>query len=49
MALAQDTGEFLKASELSERKAFAETFVREIAGMPGKAVIRYNVPIPDDG
>ena len=46
--LAQDMGEFLKESELSERKAFAETFVREIVVMPGKAVIHYAVPMPGD-
>ena len=40
--------EFLKGSELHERRVFAETFVREIAVMPGKAVVRYNVPMPDD-
>ena len=45
---AQDKGEFLNESELSERKAFAETFVREIVVMPGKGLIRYNVPMPGD-
>ena len=44
VARAQDMTEFLKESELSERKAFAETFVREIVVMPGKAVVRYKVP-----
>ena len=34
VARAQDVGEFLKESELSERKAFAETFVREIGSSP---------------
>ena len=29
-----------------ERRAFAETFVSEIVVMPGKAVIRYSVPMP---
>ena len=48
VARAQDTGEFLKESELSERKAFAETFVREIVVTPGKAVIHYAVPMPGD-
>ena len=45
VARAQDMTEFLKESELSERKAFAETFVTEIVVMPGKAVIRYTIPI----
>ena len=48
VARAQDMGEFLKESALSERKAFAETFISEIVVMPGKAVIRYNVPMPVD-
>ena len=45
---AQDMSEFLKDSELTERRAFIETFVKEIAVMPGKAVVRYTVPMPDD-
>ena len=45
---AQDVGEFLRESELSERKAFAETFVKEMVVMPGKAVVRYAVPTADD-
>jgi len=45
VAKAQDMGEFLKESELSERKAFAEAFIREIVVMPGKAVVYYTIPI----
>ena len=45
VARAQDMGEFLRESELSERRAFAETFVREIVVMPGKAVVHYTIPI----
>ena len=48
MVRAQDMHEFLKESELSERRAFAETFVKDIVVMPVKAVIRYKVPMPDD-
>ena len=48
VARAQDMGEFQKESDLSERKAFAETFVREMVVMPGKAVIHYAVPMPGD-
>ena len=48
VARAQDMTEFLKESEMSERKAFAETFVREIVVMPGKAVIHYAVPMLSD-
>ncbi len=47
-AYAQDMSEFLKDSELTERRAFIETFVKEIVVMPGKAVVRYTVPMPDD-
>ena len=47
-AYAQDMTEFLKESELPERKAFMETFVKEVVVMPGKAVIRYKIPMPDD-
>ena len=42
---AQDMSEFLKDSELTERRAFIETFVKEIVVMPGKAVVRYTIPI----
>ena len=47
-AYAQDMSEFLKDSELTERRAFIETFAKEIAVMPGKAVVRYTVPMTDD-
>ena len=30
------------------RRAFVETFVKEIVVMPGKAVIQYRIPMPDD-
>ena len=35
-------------SELLEREAFAETFIRDIVVMPGKATIHYKVPIVTD-
>ncbi len=47
-ANALDTTDFLNESELSERKAFAETFVREITVMPGKVVFDYTVPMAAD-
>ena len=47
-ARAQDISEFLKESELPERRAFIETFVREIVVMPGNALLRYTIPMPDD-
>ena len=40
--------EFLKESELTERRAFIETFVKEIVVMPGDALLRYTIPMPDD-
>ena len=48
VARAQDMGRLLSESELSERKAFAQTFLKEIEVMPGKALIRYSVPMPSD-
>ena len=47
-AYAQDMSEFLNESELTERRAFIETFVKEIIVIPGDALIRYTVPMPDD-
>ena len=47
-AYAQDMNRFLRKSELTERRAFIETFVREIELLPDNAVVRYTVPMPDD-
>ena len=47
-AYAQDMSEFLNESELTERRAFIETFVKEIVVMPGDALLRYTIPMPDD-
>ena len=47
-AYAQDMSEFLKDSDLTQRRAFIETFVKEIVVMPSKAVVRYAIPMPDD-
>ena len=47
-AYAQDMSEFLKESELTEHGAFIETFVKEIVVMPGDALLRYTIPMPDD-
>ena len=47
-AYAQDMSKFLKNSELTERRAFIETFVKEIEVLPDNAVVRYTVPMPDD-
>ena len=40
--------DFLQESELTERRAFIETFVKEIVVMPGDALLRYTIPMPDD-
>ncbi len=48
-AYAQDMSEFLKESELTERRAFIETFVEELVVTPEGALMRYTVPMPDDG
>ena len=47
-AYAQDMKDFLQESELTERRAFIESFVKEIVVMPGDALMRYTVPMPDD-
>ena len=44
-AYAQDMSEFLNESESTERRAFIETFVKEIVVMPGDALLRYTIPI----
>ena len=47
-AYAKDMRDFLNDSELTERRAFIESFVKEIVVMPGDALMRYTVPMPDD-
>ena len=47
-AYAQDMSVFLNESELTERRAFIETFVKEIVVMPDNAVVRYTIPMPED-
>ena len=41
--------EFLKDGELTERRAFIESFVKEIVVMPDNALLRYTIPMPQDG
>ena len=48
-AYARDMKDFLEESELTERRTFIESFVKEIMVIPGNALIRYTVPMPDDG
>ena len=45
---AQDMSEYLKTSELTESRAFIRSFVKEIEVRPGKAVIHYTIPTPED-
>ena len=40
--------DFLDRSELTERRAFIDSFVREIVVMPGQALLRYTMPMPVD-
>ena len=47
-AYAEDMSRFLMESELTESRAFIESFVKEIMISPGSAVIRYSIPMPDD-
>ena len=47
-AYAQDLSVFLKESELTERRAFIESFVKEIVVQPGNALLRYSIPMPED-
>ena len=42
---AQDLSVFLNESELTERRVFIGSFVKEIVVMPGNAVVRYTIPI----
>ena len=43
-AYAKDMRDFLNESELTERRAFIESFVKEVVVMPGNALLRYTVP-----
>ena len=47
-AYCQDLGRYLNESELTERRAFIESFVKEIVVQPGNAVVRYSIPMPED-
>ena len=44
----QDMSVFLNESELTERRAFIESFVKEIVVQPGNALVRYTIPMPQD-
>ena len=47
-AFAAEMSEFLKTSELTETKAFVNSFIKEIEVKPGKAAIVYSIPTPED-
>ena len=41
-------GEFLRASEITETRSFTRSFVKGVVVSPGRAVINYAVPMPED-
>ena len=45
---AREMDDFLDRSQLTERRAFIESFVREIVVMPGQILLRYTFPMPVD-
>ena len=47
-AYTQDMRDFLLKSDLTESRAFIKSFVKEIEVAPGRAVIRYSIPMPED-
>ena len=47
-AYCQDLSRYLNESELTERWAFIESFVKEIVVQPGGAVVRYTISMPED-
>ena len=47
-AYAQDMNNYLRESELTERRAFIESFVKEIMVEPDGAMVRYTIPMPED-
>ncbi len=44
-AYCEDLSRYLNESELTERRAFIESFVKEIVVQPGGALVRYTIPI----
>ncbi len=47
-SFAQDMSAPLNESELTERRVFIESFVKEIVVSPGQAKVRYTIPMPQD-
>ena len=44
---AKELHKLLEDAEISERKAFLKSFIKEIIVDGGKATIRYKIPLPD--
>ena len=47
-AYAKELSEVLRTSELTESRTFIHLFVKEIEVRPGRAVIHYTIPTPED-
>lgn len=47
-AFAEDMNAYLRESELTESRAFVRSFAKDVAVAPGKATIRYTIPMPQD-
>ena len=47
-AYAKEMREYLKKSDLTQSRAFIKSFLKEIDVAPGRAVIRYSIPMPED-
>ncbi len=47
-AFAKDMSVWLNESELTERRSFIQSFVKEIVVAPGEAKVRYSIPMPQD-
>ena len=47
-AYVREMSDFIMESELTETRAFIRSFVKEIGVVPGKAVIRHTIPMPQD-
>ena len=47
-AYANELSEVLRTSEITESRAFIRSFVKEIEVRPGRAVIHYTIPTPED-
>ena len=45
---AEEMSEFLRESEVTETKSFIRSFVKRIVIRPGRAVIHYTIPTPQD-